>query len=189
MKRENFEMPKGQVPAGRLYPISVFGKPKSIDINNYKVGIAGLIDGPVEFSYREIAEMKSVNVQFDIHCVDGWSYLGATFTGIYPKELFKNLRILGGGRFVMVKSIDGYSTDLPLDFILSENVLLAYKMDGRDLEMENGYPLRIVVDGKYAYKDAKWVVEFEVIDRDIPGYWEKRGYSRSADIYKEERRE
>jgi DMSO/TMAO reductase YedYZ molybdopterin-dependent catalytic subunit len=62
-------------------------------------------------------------------------------------------------------------------------------MDGKELSPENGFPLRLVVNGKYAYKDAKWVVEFEFIKEDKRGYWEERGYNRSADVYKEERRE
>jgi DMSO/TMAO reductase YedYZ molybdopterin-dependent catalytic subunit len=189
MDSKDFKMPKGQVPTGRLYPISIFGKPNEIDLENYKVKITGLVARPIEVTYEDIIKKLSYNVQFDIHCVDGWSYLGAVFTGIYPKELFKNVHILEDGKFVMIKSIDGYSTDLQLDFLMSENVVLVYKKDGKDLDIANGYPLRLVVDGKYAYKDAKWVVEFEVIDKDHPGYWEKRGYSRSADVCKEERRE
>ncbi|MGC9125264.1 MAG: molybdopterin-dependent oxidoreductase, partial [Caldisericaceae bacterium] len=107
----------------------------------------------------------------------------------YPKELFKSLKISDRGKFVIVKSIEGYTTDVPLDFLLSENALLAYEIDGKDLQLANGFPLRLVVNGKYAYKDAKWVVELEVVENDKPGYWEERGYSRSADVYKEERRD
>jgi len=182
-----FKMPPGQKPSQRLYPISIFGKPKEINLENYSVKITGLVKNEVSFSIKEIFDSSPSLVQFDIHCVDGWSYLGATFKGIYPKELFKNVEVLPKGQFVLVKSIDGYSTDLPLDFLLSENAFLAYEMDGKPLDIANGYPLRLVVNGKYAYKDAKWVVEFEVVEEDIPGYWEKKGYSRNADIYKNER--
>ncbi len=150
MDNKNFIMPKGQVPTDRLYPISVFGKPKDVDVKNYKIKITGLVKEPIEFKCEDIHKMPSYNAQFDIHCVDGWSYLGATFTGIYPKELFKDVQILDCGKFVMVKSIDGFTTDLPLDFLLSDNVILAYKMGGKDLDIANGYPLRLIVNGKYA---------------------------------------
>jgi Sulfite oxidase and related enzymes len=182
-----FKMPPGQKPAGRLYPISIFGKPKEIDVDNYTVKITGLVKNPREIALKDIFSMPKHSVQFDIHCVDGWSYLGSVFSGIYPKELFEDISVLPEGKFVMVKTLDGYSTDLPLDFLLSDDAFLAYEMDGKPLDIANGYPLRLVVNGKYAYKDAKWVVEFEVIDEDIPGYWEKKGYSRNADIYKNER--
>jgi len=180
-------MPPGQKPSQRLYPISVFGKPKDINLDTYTIKITGLVKNEVTFSIKEIMELPTKEVQFDLYCVDGWSYLGATFKGVYPKELFKNVAVLPDGRFVMVKSIDGYSTDLPLDFLLSDKAILAYEMDGKPLDIANGYPIRLVVDGKYAYKDAKWVVEFEIISEDLPGFWEKKGYSRNADIYKNER--
>ncbi|BAL81697.1 molybdopterin-dependent oxidoreductase [Caldisericum exile] len=182
-----FKMPPGQKPSARLYPISVFGKPKEIDIDKYSVKITGLVKEEKIIPLKEILKLLKESVQFDIHCVDGWSYLGAVFSGIYPRTLFEEVSVLPEGKFVMVKNLDGYSTDLPLDFLLSDNSFLAYEIDGKPLDIANGYPLRLVVNGKYAYKDAKWVVEFEVIDEDIPGYWEKKGYSRKADVYENDR--
>jgi DMSO/TMAO reductase YedYZ molybdopterin-dependent catalytic subunit len=182
-----FIMPPGQKPSARLYPISIFGKPKEIDIDNYFVKITGLIKSEKVISLKEIFNMNKESVQFDIHCVDGWSYLGPVFSGVYPKVLFEDVSILPSGKFVMVKTLDGYSTDLPLDFLLSNDAFLAYEMDGKPLDIANGYPLRLVVNGKYEYKDAKWVVEFEVMEEDIPGYWEKKGYSRSANVYENDR--
>ena len=182
-----FRMPPGQRPSVRLYPISVLGKPKDLDIGTYKVRITGLVENPKEIPLKDIFNMPKETKEFDIHCVDGWSYLGGKFGGIYPKTLFEGVRIKTSGKFVMVKCLDGYSTDLPLDFFLSTDVFLAYEMDERPLDIGNGYPLRLVVNGKYAYKDAKWPIEFEIIDRDLPGFWEKKGYSRNADVYKNER--
>ncbi len=187
MKDKEFKMPPGQKITTRWYPIASLGKPKNINTKDYKLKITGLVEKEIEIPLEEIFKMPPVERQFDIHCVDGWSYLGPVFKGIYPRELFKNIKIKENGKFVIVKTVEGYTTDLPLDFFLSENVLLAYGANGKMLDFERGYPLRLVVNGKYAYKDAKWVNEFEITETDIPGYWEKRGYSKSADIYKEER--
>lgn len=182
-------MPPGQKPSSRLYPISAFGKPKQIELKSYKISITGLVKEEKVFSYDEILAMKKVSIQFDLHCVDGWSYLGAIFTGVSPKELFKEANIVENAKFVYVECIDGYSTDLPLDFLLSENAILAYEINGKPLEIENGFPLRLIVNGKYAYKDAKWVFRFKLMDHDKPGFWEEKGYSRTADVYKNDRRE
>jgi DMSO/TMAO reductase YedYZ molybdopterin-dependent catalytic subunit len=113
--------------------------------------------------------------------------LGPLFKGIYPKTLFSHVKIKKNGKFVIVKTIEGYTTDLPLSFMMSENALLTYAANGNLLDLEHGFPLRLVTNGKYAYKDAKWVSELEITDKDFPGYWEERGYSKSADIHKEER--
>jgi DMSO/TMAO reductase YedYZ molybdopterin-dependent catalytic subunit len=47
--------------------------------------------------------------------------------------------------------------------------------------------LRLVVPKRYAYKSAKWVKEIKFLERDMKGFWESRGYSNSADPFKEER--
>ncbi len=186
MQDKKFKMPPGQRITSRWYAISVLGKP-NIKIEEYRLKIIGLVKEEKFFTYKEILSLPAVEKQFDIHCVDGWSYLGPTFKGIYPKTLFRNIEILPNGKFALIRNADGYTTDLPLSFLLSNNVLLAYEAGGKPLTVEHGYPLRLVVNGKYAYKDAKWVSEIEITNKDIPGYWEKRGYSKSADIYKEER--
>jgi len=189
LDNKNFKIPPGQKPSLRLYPISVLGKPKNIVTENYKVKVTGDVEEEKTFSLKEVLLLPHIEKQFDVHCVDGWSYLGPVFEGIYPYELFKQAKIKTDAKFVLVKSIEGYTTDLSLDFLLSEETILAFKMDGKDLSFDHGFPLRLVVNGKYAYKDAKWVVEFEILKEDKRGYWEERGYSIEADIYKNQRRD
>lgn len=189
MDKKDFLMPPGQRPSARLYPVSVFGKPKEIDTKKYRISITGLIKEERTFSLEDIYKLSKDVRQFDIHCVDGWSYLGHVFSGVSLVKLFKEVKLAKNANFALVKSIDGYTTDLPISFLLSDEVLLAYEMDGKPLEIANGYPLRLVVNGKYAYKDAKWVIGFEIMEKDRPGFWEEKGYSRNADIYKNERKE
>ncbi len=185
---DSFMLPPGQKPSARLYPISVFGKPERIDPSKYTLRIK---EEGVEkvFTIDELSYFPRVERQFDIHCVDGWSYLGPVFEGIQVAELFKGVKVRDEIGFVLVKCLDGYSTNLPLTFLLSDSVILASRMDGEDLKLEHGFPLRLVVDGKYAYKDAKWVTEFELLKEDRRGFWEERGYSVSGDVYREERRD
>jgi DMSO/TMAO reductase YedYZ molybdopterin-dependent catalytic subunit len=67
------------------------------------------------------------------------------------------------------------------------DVILAWGLDGRDLAPEHGFPLRLVVPHKYAYKSAKWVRWVRFTYEQELGYWETRGYSNGADPWKEER--
>jgi len=55
------------------------------------------------------------------------------------------------------------------------------------LSSDHGYPLRLIIPDLYAYKSVKWVSEINITDRDIPGYWEEKGYHRNADVWKGER--
>ncbi len=71
--------------------------------------------------------------------------------------------------------------------LMEPDVLFAYGFNGEPLETAHGGPLRLVVPKKYAYKSAKWVRRVVFTEVQEPGFWEQRGYSNSADPWKEER--
>ncbi len=70
---------------------------------------------------------------------------------------------------------------------MEPDVILAYNFEGKPLEPLHGGPLRLVVPKKYAYKSAKWVRRVVFTEEQELGFWEQRGYSDSADPWKEER--
>ncbi|GAF69874.1 unnamed protein product, partial [marine sediment metagenome] len=80
-----------------------------------------------------------------------------------------------------------YTTSLPVWELLDDDVLLANEFDGEPVAPEHGYPLRLVVPKKYAYKSAKWVRRLRFTANQEIGFWEQRGYSNTADPWKEER--
>jgi len=82
---------------------------------------------------------------------------------------------------------DGYSTSLPLVELLDDDVLLAYKLNDQLLTAEHGAPLRLIVPKKYAYKSAMWLRRITFISKHELGYWELRGYSDTADPWKNDR--
>ena len=88
---------------------------------------------------------------------------------------------------VVIHCDGGYTTNLPLHEFLDDDVILAHRHDGRDLEPDHGWPLRLVVPKLYAWKSAKWVRAIEFTDQDRRGFWEVRGYHNHADPWKEER--
>ena len=80
-------------------------------------------------------------------------------------------------------AVDGYSTSLPLDFIIDNDILLAYKMNDVVLPAERGFPFQLVAESKYGYKWIKWITEIKLSDDvDYLGYWESRGYPNDADL-------
>jgi len=90
-------------------------------------------------------------------------------------------------KFVSFECADGYTTSLSLEELLGDNILLAYKLDGKYLEEGIGTPLRLVVPDKYAYKSAMWITRINFTSRKEIGYWESRGYSDAADVWKNDR--
>jgi DMSO/TMAO reductase YedYZ molybdopterin-dependent catalytic subunit len=84
---------------------------------------------------------------------------------------------------VIFYAYDGYSTSLPLNYILEKDILIAYKMNGLTLPPERGFPFELVAESKYGYKWVKWITAIELSDNvNYKGYWESRGFSNDATV-------
>ena len=82
---------------------------------------------------------------------------------------------------------DSHTTSLFLSELAGDDVLLAYKLNGADLEEGLGFPLRLVVPSKYAYKSALRVTRINFTRGKELVFWEHHGYSDSADVWKNDR--
>jgi DMSO/TMAO reductase YedYZ molybdopterin-dependent catalytic subunit len=122
-----------------------------------------------------------------MHCVTRWSQLDMDWQGVAARELVMLAAPLPTARFVTVYGFDGYTTNLPLEALLDDDVLIAHRVFGEPLSQEHGWPARMVVPKRYAWKGAKWISAIEFHERDRPGFWEVRGYHNDADPWKEER--
>jgi DMSO/TMAO reductase YedYZ molybdopterin-dependent catalytic subunit len=87
----------------------------------------------------------------------------------------------------MVHCEHGYTTNVALDVLDDDDTMLAFEYEGKPLEAEHGYPLRLLVPKKYFWKSAKWVRGFEFMAADRPGFWERAGYHMEGDPWGEER--
>ncbi len=149
--------------------------------------VEGLVKNPVRLTYEEFLKLLKVVSVSDFHCVTGWSKLDNKWEGVAFKTVSDLVKPLKEARYVTVVAEGDYTTSLPLEDLLDDDVLLAYRLDDKPLEPEHGGPLRLVVPKKYAYKSAKWVRKLRFTEEQELGYWEKRGYSNTADPWKEER--
>jgi DMSO/TMAO reductase YedYZ molybdopterin-dependent catalytic subunit len=113
--------------------------------------------------------------------VEGWSFT-AKWTGVKMADLLNETGTLDNATTVIFYSADGYSTSLDMDYLLKNNIILAYTLNDVTLPPERGFPLQLVAEGKYGYKWAKWVVRIELSDSPYRGYWEKRGYNNTAEV-------
>ncbi|MGH2513081.1 MAG: molybdopterin-dependent oxidoreductase, partial [Candidatus Limnocylindrales bacterium] len=123
----------------------------------------------------------------DIHCVTRWSKLDTTWSGVAIQEILDRAQLRPAAGFVLAHAEQGYTANLPLAVLDDEDVLLADTFGGAALELEHGWPLRLVVPKRYFWKSAKWIRGLEFLDTDIPGYWERYGYHNNGDPWNEER--
>jgi DMSO/TMAO reductase YedYZ molybdopterin-dependent catalytic subunit len=107
--------------------------------------------------------------------------------GVRFSDVARLVKPKSNARFATIEADAGYTTSLPLSELMEPDVLFAYNLDDKPLEPAHGGPLRLVVPRKYAYKSAKWVRRVVFTEEQQPGFWEERGYSNSADPWKEDR--
>jgi len=152
--------------------------------------IWGLVEAPWQCNYHEFIALPRVEVLADMHCVTRWSKLGNVWEGVSTRAVLSTVKVLPEAAYVMVHCEQGFTTNLPLDDFLGEDCLFAWKHNGQPLEPDHGYPLRLVVPRRYAWKSAKWVRGIELMDRDRPGFWEEwehGGYHMRGDPWEEQR--
>jgi len=94
---------------------------------------------------------------------------------------------LPAAKHVTLHGYDGYTTNLPLDALLDDDVIIAHSVLGEPLTPAHGGPVRMIVPKRYAWKGAKWLKAIELHEFDRPGFWEVRGYHNEADPWREER--
>ncbi len=156
--------------------------PQFIDIDNYVLKVTGLVGTPKEYTYDSVINnYQSHQKVVTLHCVEGWS-VTILWEGMLVEDLIQEAGALPGANTVIFHAYDGYTTALPLDYIVSQNIIMAYQMNGVILPPERGAPFQLVAESKWGYKWIKWITEIELSDDiDYKGFWEIRGYSNSAD--------
>jgi DMSO/TMAO reductase YedYZ molybdopterin-dependent catalytic subunit len=184
-EREN-RVPPGQ-RLTEQWPALQHGSVPKIDIDKWEFRIFGLVAKEHVLSYAEFTALPQVKVFSDIHCVTGWSRLNNLWEGVSSGEIRKLVDILPEARFVMVHSVGGFTTNIPLDDFFQPDVLFALKHDGAPLTADHGGPARLVVPRLYFWKSAKWVAGVEFMAKDKRGFWEEGGYHIHGDPWKEER--
>ena len=157
--------------------------PQYIDKKNYTLTISGLIDQTYYFTYEDIltsyTPYKKVII---LDCVEGWR-VRILWEGVLIKDLLSSVNPHSEANTIIFRAYDGYSTSLPLDYLIENNILIAYKMNNVTLPPERGFPFQLVAESKWGYKWIKWITEIELTnDPSYRGYWEQRGYSKTANL-------
>ena len=179
-------LPPGQYLTEK-WPVLHAGSVPDTDLATWDFRVFGEVENPITLSWEELTALpKAENVQ-DIHCVTRWSRFDARFGGVHWRELAKLVRPKASARFVVAHAEQGFTSNVPLESLEDDHALLATEADGEPLTPEHGWPLRLVIPGKYFWKSAKWLRAIELRATDEPGFWERYGYHNDADPWREER--
>jgi DMSO/TMAO reductase YedYZ molybdopterin-dependent catalytic subunit len=180
-----------RIPPGQYltekFPVLHYGSVPTTDLSTWDLRIHGLVDSPLTLTWEQFKTLPRKTITTDIHCVTRWSKLDTGWEGVAVQTVLEMVGVRPEVTHVVAHSEQGYTTNMPLTVLDDEDVLLADTFDGKPLDPEHGYPLRLLVPKRYFWKSAKWLRGLEFLDHDILGFWERYGYNNDADPWKEER--
>ena len=181
----------GRLPPGQSltlkWPVLHEGSVPQFNPQTWDFRVFGLVETPLRLSWQEFSSLPQSEELEDMHCVTRWSRFDNHWAGVLATELMRGVKLRPEARHVMVHAEQGYTSNLPLVDFLRPTTIFALRHDGEPLAPEHGYPLRLVVPHLYAWKSVKWVRGIELIDRELPGFWEENGYHIYGDPFKEQR--
>jgi len=179
-------LPPGQYHTKR-FPVLQAGSIPDVDLETWDFVVDGLVEEPVTWQWNDIEAMPSEDMTTDIHCVTKWSKFDTNWTGIPVSHVWNEITPKSEATHVLVKAYHGFTANLPIEDFLRSPSMFAHTYEGELLDLEHGYPLRLVVPHLYFWKSVKWVRGFTLIDRDQPGFWERNGYHMYGDPFAEQR--
>nr|WP_311526883.1 molybdopterin-dependent oxidoreductase [uncultured Ralstonia sp.] len=177
------------------------GIPTEINPETYRLRVSGKVERPLELSLAEIKQLADPVELVAVNQCSGNSrgfssprvgggQLGngamgnARWTGVPLRALLQKAGVRPGAVQVSFDGLDHPPLDngpdfvkaLPLDHAMDGEVMLAWGMNGQDLPMLNGYPLRLVVPGHYGTYWVKHLSDIQVLDKVFDGFWMASAY-------------
>jgi DMSO/TMAO reductase YedYZ molybdopterin-dependent catalytic subunit len=171
----------------RDWPVLDLGEQPEIALDTWRLTIEGAVDHPEIFDWHTFQNLPQSAETSDIHCVTSWSRYDNGWTGVATRDILDRVMPKAQARFVLLRSYDGYTTNITLDDFASPQAILAHSWEGKPLTRAHGGPLRLVVPHLYFWKSAKWLKRIEFLTRDAPGFWEVNGYHNRADPWLQQR--
>ncbi len=182
---------RNRLPPGQRivekWPVLDLGITPKLDPGEWRLTVDGLVENPCAWSWPEFGALRQSSITADIHCVTTWSLYDSLWAGVSTKTILDLVRPKPEARFVLFRSYDGYTTNVPLSRFAEDDALIATARNGEAIGPEHGGPARVVIPSLYFWKSAKWVRRITFAAEDAPGYWEVRGYHNDADPWQEER--
>ena len=180
-----------RVPAGQKqvnnFPVLDMGIKPWIGTADWRLRVFGLVQNELDLDWAAYKALPQITNISDFHCVTRWSQLDMDWQGVRARDVLSLAMPLSNAKFVTLHGYDGYTTNLPLEALLDDDVIIAHSVLGQTLTKDHGGPVRMVVPKRYAWKGAKWLKAIELHEHDRRGFWEVRGYHNEADPFLEQR--
>ena len=172
----------------RNWPVLDLGEQPDVSPDSWTLEVGGLVENPFALTWNEFMALPQAEDVSDFHCVTTWSRYDNHWKGVRFKTIAELAIPKDDAHFVLCTGYDfnpgsyiPYTTNLPLERAIEDDVLLVHTWEGKPLPTEHGGPCRMITPKLYAWKGTKWIRKIEFLTKDQKGFWEERGYSNSAE--------
>ncbi|GGJ23749.1 molybdopterin-dependent oxidoreductase [Deinococcus roseus] len=181
-------LPEGIVSQDDLYYVSknLEGFDPLLSAEKWSLKIKGMVEKPGDLTLSDLKKFRQRDLELTLNCISnpvgGFLIGNAIWTGFTLRDLLNQVGVKQGAKFILWKAADGYIESLPLGEAYEEDVMLVHSINGEPLTPKHGFPLRVLIPGRYGMKQPRWITEMELSSSDVPSYWSQRGWDKEAFI-------
>jgi len=191
-------MPPVITPAEDFYLIDTAITPPRINVESWTLKVMGEVDNPIELSYNDLISLPTRESDVTLSCISnevgGSLVSNGRWTGVLLSDVLAEAgvssdKISQASEQLVGRSADGWTAGFQTDIALDgREALVAFGLNGSELPLDHGYPVRLVVPGLYGYVSAtKWLTEIELTDWDFDAYWIQRSWAKEGPIQTQSR--
>ncbi len=168
-------------PNDRFYSVTKNILDPDVARSVWRLGVDGLVANARTFTYEELSALPAVTTQeATLSCIsndvgDGLSS-NAVWRGIPLRALLAEVGVAGTFAKIVLHGSDNYIDTILPDKALDPATFVAWEMNGEPLPPRHGYPVRLVVPGRFGEKSVKWLTRIEVVAQDEKGFYERQGW-------------
>ncbi len=171
-------------PNADFYRIDISTRKPRLASETWRLELNGLVDRPLSLTLEEIQAMPSLSYHHTLSCISnriGGDLIGTTrWTGVRVRDVLEVAGMRTTAEELFIEGADGFYESVPMSDLMGDRTIFAYEMNGAPLPHDHGFPLRIIIPGRYGMKQPKWIVNMQVLDQEGRGYWVERGWSEEA---------
>jgi DMSO/TMAO reductase YedYZ molybdopterin-dependent catalytic subunit len=171
-------------PTDEFYVVSKNLIDPDPDGGSWRLQVSGATENTVVLNYDDIRAMPSQEQYTTMQCISnevgGELMSNALWRGVPLRDVIDQAGPTDDAKYVLMRSVDGYTDSISMDFAMHPQTMLAYEMNGERLTSKHGYPLRLLTPGKYGMKHPKWITEVILMQDEELGFWQKRGWDQVA---------
>ena len=147
----------------------------------WRLEVTGLVGNSGSYTYSEVQNLPSTSRAITLECIANGPGGHLMSTAIWQGVTLSSLLALHGGAHpsathVAFYSVDGYNMSLPLSEVLADDTLLAWRMNGAELPLRHGFPMRVLIPGHYGEENPKWLTRVELTDHFVGGLYSDQGW-------------